>query len=134
MIKILLTIVEVFSTIDVNIGELQYLAIHLDPYECRRLIAALHYTSYDLPKDISGAVRKVHEDIPCFQHLLHWNTSPTEGRGKTHADLVLRLRQLNRKDLADWLSKIVFQKLGKDVVRSIDKSFEELGQTDNKTQ
>ena len=45
----------IFCTIDVNLAELEYLAAHLDPYECRRLVAALHYTSYELPKSLAGA-------------------------------------------------------------------------------
>lgn len=43
------------GTIDVNLSELEYLAARLDPFECRRLIAALHYTTYDLPKDLAAA-------------------------------------------------------------------------------
>lgn len=43
------------STIDVNLSELEYLAARLDPFECRRLIAALHYTTYDLPKNLAAA-------------------------------------------------------------------------------
>lgn len=42
-------------TIDINLSELEYIASHLDPFECRRLIAALHYNSYELPKSLSGA-------------------------------------------------------------------------------
>lgn len=47
--------VSIFCTIDVNLSELEYLAAHLDPVECHRLIAALHYTSYELPKSLAGA-------------------------------------------------------------------------------
>lgn len=43
------------ATIDVNLSELEYLAARLDPFECRRLIAALHYTTYDLPKNLAAA-------------------------------------------------------------------------------
>lgn len=42
-------------TIDINLSELEYIASHLDPFECRRLVAALHYSSQDLPKSLSGA-------------------------------------------------------------------------------
>ena len=42
-------------TIDVNLSELEYLAGHLDRFECIRLVAALHYTSYELPKSLAGA-------------------------------------------------------------------------------
>ena len=45
----------VFSTIDVNLSELEYLAAHLEPRECRRLVAALHYHSYELPESLVEA-------------------------------------------------------------------------------
>lgn len=48
-------IIRVRSTIDVNLSELEYLAARLDSFECRRLIAALHYTTYDLPKNLAAA-------------------------------------------------------------------------------
>nr|XP_012231024.1 PREDICTED: uncharacterized protein LOC105677177 [Linepithema humile] len=114
------------GTIDVNLSELEYLAARLDPFECRRLIAALHYTTYDLPKNLAAAERKVDEEIPCLRQLLHWNNSPGEGRGKTHAAIVHRLRQLNRNDLADWLGKTAFKQLGKDLDNAIALSFKEL--------
>lgn len=41
-------------TIDINMAELEYLAGHLDPAECRRLVVALHYNTYDLPQSMSG--------------------------------------------------------------------------------
>ncbi|KAM0729450.1 hypothetical protein ACS0PU_003327 [Formica fusca] len=114
------------ATIDVNLSELEYLAARLDPFECRRLIAALHYTTYDLPKNLAAAERKVDEEISCLRHLLHWNSFPGEGRGKTHAAIVHRLRQLNRNDLADWLGKTAFKQLGKDLDDAIAPSFEDL--------
>lgn len=43
------------TTIDVNLSELEYLAAHLEPAECRRLVAALHYDDYELPKSLDGA-------------------------------------------------------------------------------
>lgn len=70
--------------------------------------------------------RKVDEEIPCLRQLLHWNSSPGEGRGKTHAAIVHRLRQLNRNDLADWLGKTAFKQLGKDLDDAIASPFEDL--------
>lgn len=46
---------EIHGMIDVNLRELEYLAARLDPFECRRLIAALHYTTYDLPQNLAAA-------------------------------------------------------------------------------
>lgn len=43
------------ATIDVNLAELEYLAARLDSRECRRLVAALHYDSYELPESLVGA-------------------------------------------------------------------------------
>ncbi|XP_032668201.1 uncharacterized protein LOC116842714 [Odontomachus brunneus] len=142
--------VKVYGTIDVNLSELEYLAARLDPFECRRLIAALHYTTYNLPQNLAaadffftrcqnlskryviryiivriflcGKERKVDEEIPCLRQLLHWNEHPAEGRGKTHAAIVHRLRQIGRDDLADWLGKTAFKQLGKDLNDAIAPS------------
>ncbi|XP_018310794.1 uncharacterized protein, partial [Mycetomoellerius zeteki] len=121
-------VLRIHGTIDVNLSELEYLAARLNPVECRRLIAALHYTTYDLPSNLAAAERKVDEEIPCLRQLLHWNSSPEEGRGKTHAAIVHRLRQLNRNDLADWLGKTTFKQLGKDLDNAITLSFDELAE------
>ncbi|XP_017790999.1 PREDICTED: uncharacterized protein LOC108573132 [Habropoda laboriosa] len=117
----------VISTIDVNLNELGYLAARLQPFECRRLIAALHYTTYELPNNLAAAERNIDNEIPCIRHLLHWNSSPTEGKGKTHDVLAHRLRQIDRNDLADWLGKSAFKQLGKDLGRAMVKAFYELG-------
>lgn len=45
----------VLGTIDINVNELEYLAARLNPFECRRLIAALHYTTYELPNNMAAA-------------------------------------------------------------------------------
>lgn len=45
-----------------------------------------------------------------------------------------RLRQLNRNDLADWLGKKVFQSLGKDIEKSLNRPFGELGDQETETQ
>ncbi|XP_048507542.1 uncharacterized protein LOC125500142 [Athalia rosae] len=120
----------VFCTIDVNLSELEYLAGHLNPSECRRLVAALHYMTFELPESIAGAERKLDENIPCLRLLLHWNSSPGEGRGQTHEDIEHRLRQLNRNDLADWLGKTTFKELGRDLGRALNHPFGEQGTQD----
>ncbi|XP_015596562.2 uncharacterized protein LOC107268365 [Cephus cinctus] len=123
----------ILCTIDINLSELEYVAARLDSNECRRLIAALHYTTYELPQSMEAAERKVDEEIPCIRQLLHWNSSPQEGKGKTHEDLERRLRQLNRNDLADWLGKTAFKQLGTDLQRSIDCVFGKLGKQESET-
>ena len=151
----------IFSTIDVNLSELEYLAAHLSTSECQKLIAALHYTTYELPENLTAAgklnnkkcsqlhlgkiqkfklqfekqftERNVNKDIPCLRHLLHWNMSPNEGRGKTHEEIEHRLRQLHRNDLADWLGKTTFIQLGKDLEKIIKKPFGELEEQKTET-
>ncbi|XP_035731576.1 uncharacterized protein LOC118445783 [Vespa mandarinia] len=110
---------DTFSTIDINLSQLEYLAARLDPFECRRLIAALHYTSYELPMNLAAAV--------------HWNSSPNEGLGQSHEALVHRLRQLNRNDLADWLGKSTFKQLGMDMERIMNRSFDKLSEQEIET-
>ncbi|XP_011057269.1 PREDICTED: uncharacterized protein LOC105147743 [Acromyrmex echinatior] len=133
IIIVIIFVLRIRGTIDVNLSELEYLAARLSPVECRRLIAALHYTTYDLPSSLAEAERKVDEEIPCLRLLLHWNNSPEEGRGKTHAAIVHRLRQLNRNDLADWLGKTTFKQLGKDLDNAITLSFDELAEEEMET-
>lgn len=55
IVNISQNIYKISSTIDVNLSQLEYLASHMDEFECRRLIAALHYTTYDLPQSMAGA-------------------------------------------------------------------------------
>ncbi|XP_015174805.1 PREDICTED: uncharacterized protein LOC107065532 [Polistes dominula] len=117
-----------FCTIDVNLNQLEYIAARLDPFECRRLIAALHYTSYELPMSLAAAERTIDEEIPCIRHLIHWNSSPAEGLGQSHEALVHRLRALGRDDLADWLGKSTFKQLGMDMARIMDQPFDKLGE------
>lgn len=45
-------------TIDLNLPELEYLADHLHPEECRRLTAALHFNSYQQPNALDQAGKK----------------------------------------------------------------------------
>lgn len=56
---------DTFCTIDINLSQLEYLAARLDPFECRRLIAVLHYMSYDLPMNLAaaGKLKKKREKI-----------------------------------------------------------------------
>ncbi|KAF2894508.1 hypothetical protein ILUMI_11669 [Ignelater luminosus] len=110
----------IFCTVDLNLPELQYLADHLRPDECRFLVAALHFKSYEQPNALEQAEEKVSKDIPCLRLLLHWNSAPGEGRGETHEAVQHRLRQLGRNDLADWLGKTVFHELGEEMNRKFD--------------
>lgn len=45
----------VLSTLDLNFGELEYLADHLLPEECRKLIAAAYFKSYNIPNSVGQA-------------------------------------------------------------------------------
>lgn len=38
-----------------NLSELQYLADHLSPEECRRLFASIHFKSYEEPNALDQA-------------------------------------------------------------------------------
>ncbi|XP_048478175.1 uncharacterized protein LOC125488769 [Plutella xylostella] len=115
------------TTIDMNIPEFQFLANHLTPQECRQLVASLHFVSHELPEALIEAEAKVPEDVPCIHLLLHWNSGKEkwEGHGKTHEDVALRLRQLGKTVLADWLGKTVFHQLAKDINDSmLNKPFD----------
>lgn len=72
------------------------------------------------------------EEISCLRQLLHWNEHPAEGRGKTHAAIVHRLRQLRRDDLADWLGKTAFKQLGQDL-NNVIVSSPEMPSVDDET-
>ncbi|GLV34865.1 hypothetical protein CBL_09345 [Carabus blaptoides fortunei] len=112
-------------TVDVNMPELQYLADHLQPNECRRLVAALHFKSYNQLNALDAAESQVSEDIPCLRLLLHWNSARGEGLGETHELLYRRLHQIGRDDLAEWLGNTVFYELGQELKRSLDDPFHE---------
>lgn len=62
--------------------------------------------------------RKIPKDLSCIQLLHHWNSK--EGKGQTHEVLEHRLRQMDKYELADWLGKNVFHKLGEDLNRSLE--------------
>lgn len=121
------------ATIDINLSELQHIADHLHPDECRRLVASLHFNSYEEPNSLDQAERKVPKDVPCVQMLIHWNSQAGEGRGQTHEVVMRRLNQLGRRDLADWLGRTVFNQLGKDLEHSLDDPFRDLAENDENT-
>ncbi|XP_058798118.1 uncharacterized protein LOC131668192 [Phymastichus coffea] len=123
LIVTVVSITSVHGTIDVNLSELEYLAARLDLQECRRLVAALHYHNYELPENLEDAESNIGEDMSCLRLLLHWNSRVSEGLGQSHELLERRLRQLGRRDLADWLGKTTFRELGKDLLRSINEPF-----------
>ncbi|KAJ8935100.1 hypothetical protein NQ314_012996, partial [Rhamnusium bicolor] len=108
-----------------NVAELQYLADHLTPEECRRLIAAAHFKTYEAPNALDQAERKISKDIPCIDLLRHWNSQPGEGKSETHEVLEHRLRQMGKYALADWLGRTVFHELGKDLNRSLELGLHE---------
>ncbi|KAK9877818.1 hypothetical protein WA026_020053 [Henosepilachna vigintioctopunctata] len=112
-----------FATIDINSSELKYLSDHLTSEECRKLVAAAHFNSYDLPTALSEAELKISKDLSCFELLLHWNSSPGEGKGRSHELLERRLRQLDKKELADWLGNKVFDQVGKDLSHALGDEF-----------
>lgn len=120
-------VINIESTIDMNIPEFQYIADHLTLEECVKLVAALHFVSYELPAAFSAAERKVPEDVPCINLLINWNSGKEqwEGRGKTHEEVEHRLRQIGKINLADWLGKTVFHQLAKDINDSLinDQTF-----------
>lgn len=64
--------------------------------------------------------RRLPKDVPCIELLLHWNSTPKEGKGKAHIEVTHRLNQIGREDLAEWLSKTVFHQLSKNLKESLD--------------
>lgn len=52
---IIFNFISVNPTIDLNAGVLQYLADHLTPEECRTLVAAAHFKSYERPNALDQA-------------------------------------------------------------------------------
>nr|CAI5866856.1 unnamed protein product [Callosobruchus analis] len=114
-----------YCTIDINAVELQYLADHLTEEECRRLVAAAHFKTYEVPNPLDQAERKIPKDVPCIDLLHHWNSKKNEGKGETHEALQHRLRQMGKTELADWLGKTVFRELGADLNRSFEYDFTE---------
>lgn len=95
-------------TVDVNLAELEYISNQLTPMECETLDKYLHSSTYEVTTNLKFFS---FGERTCLEILIHWNSSPNEGLGETHSVLSHRLKQIGRKDLADWLSNIVFQRL-----------------------
>lgn len=90
-------------TIDINLSELKYLSSHLDPRECRRLVACLY--------------RDNQKSENCINSLLEWNDYK---KGETGHEILSRyLRFIGRRDLADWLAKTTFNELANDLRDSL---------------
>ena len=102
-LSLLHTILMTSATFDINIHQLMMVSDHLTTDECRRLSEALHMVHYQTEHPLTG---KDEVDAPCLNLLLHWDRH--EGRGKTFLDLALRLKQIERRDLADRLSMSVY--------------------------
>jgi hypothetical protein len=124
----------VVATIDLNLQELEYVADHLTVQECRKLAAALLDPSFELDDNISAAERVIPADVSCLKLLLHWNSTPGQGKGSSHVTLVHRLKQLGHDSLAVWLSGTVFHQLEQDLNRTLLMNpFKQLAE-DNETQ
>ncbi|KAJ3655503.1 hypothetical protein Zmor_014631 [Zophobas morio] len=123
---VLFLVPPILATIDLNFAELEYLASHLLPEECRRLVAAAHFKAYMMPNAVGQAAQAIPKDVPCIQLLLHWNSADGEGRGETHEVLEHRLRQMGKYELADWLGRTVFHQLGEDLQKSLHAGLGEL--------
>lgn len=100
-----------------TISQFSYIADHLSINDCRRLVASLYFTDYELPKILPEAVSKIPRDVPCIHLLLNWNSGKEkwEGKGKSHVVVARRLRQLEKGKIAEWLGKTVFRKLSLDI-------------------
>ncbi|KAL0279544.1 UNVERIFIED_CONTAM: hypothetical protein PYX00_001074 [Menopon gallinae] len=106
-------------TIDVNFPELQYLSDHLTEEECHKLVASLHFQVFEFPQQVAAAERRLPEDVPCLDLLLHWNSQAGEGKGSTHVEIGHRLKQIGRNDLANWLARTVFHELSENLERNV---------------
>lgn len=95
-----------------HIAELEYIANHLTPQECRLLVASLHF---------SEPQQKVSEDVPCITLLINWNNA--KGKDQTHEVVAYELRRIGKRELADWLGATVFHKLAKDLVEALTDPF-----------
>ncbi|XP_066137844.1 uncharacterized protein [Euwallacea fornicatus] len=102
-----------YNTIDLNAAELQYLADHLTPEECRKLVAAAHFQGFDQPNALDQA---------------------GEGKGETHEILEHRLRQIGKSELADWLGKAVFHELGSELQKAIQEGLINFVTTENSSE
>lgn len=125
MMKISTSIITLFivsyslATVDLTFPELQHLANHMTKEECNKLMAALHFNSFNLIQDIENAENMIPEEVSCLKLLCHWNASPGEGLGGTHERVSLRLRQIGRHDLAAWLDSAVLRELRQEMDKEL---------------
>lgn len=100
-----------------NIGEFEYIAEKLSMSDCRRLAAALHFVSYELPRSMKIAKKIIPHDTTCLTLLLEWNSGTEEwmGKGKTHEIVRRRLVQMDKKWIARWVDQHVYNRLSKDL-------------------
>ncbi|XP_017780795.1 PREDICTED: uncharacterized protein LOC108565718 [Nicrophorus vespilloides] len=113
----------ILATVDINLAQFQYLADHLTSIECRKLVASLHFDSFELPGALDKAERSVSKDVRCLESLLHWNSEAGGGRSETHELVARRLRQLDRDDLGEWLTKTSYEAIGHDFDRESKEAF-----------
>lgn len=103
--------------IDMNIHELQFISDHLTIRECAMLVTALQTNTWELPKNINRTVvKRTESPVPCLVLLISYDQN--KGKHKTFHDLSRRLHQIGRKDLADKLSRMIFQKKAEDIKKS----------------
>jgi hypothetical protein len=89
-------------------------------YTWKKEVFILCFSEHEIPDNIS-----------CIKLLIHWNSQLGEGKGQSHVALTHRLKQLGHENLADWLSRTVFHRLGQDLNRTLLMDpFKELAQTD----
>lgn len=102
--------------IDMNNEQLKHIANHLTEKDCRRLIASLHFSSYELPANLTKYEAKIPK-APCIDLILQYSegNEPWQGENKTHEQISRRLRQIGKSDLANWVGKTVFHQLAKDI-------------------
>jgi len=109
-------------TVDLNVHELQFVSDHLTVSECRKLSESLHMQHYRLEHAVSG---EGEANLPCFDLLQNWNQG--EGHDKTFHELALRLKEIGRKDLAQRLSRIVYDEKSMKVrISLLDDPFRDL--------
>ncbi|KAK6192217.1 hypothetical protein SNE40_003726 [Patella caerulea] len=99
----------VYSTVDLNIHELQYVADHLTLKECIKLESALQQKNFQLDVQDPNLYRKPKkgtEKTPCIVRLLKWDRGIA--RKNTFHNLAIRLKELGFIELSDKLSKTVY--------------------------
>ena len=88
-----------------NLSELQYISDHLTMSECRKLSESLYMDGFSLEYVPTGSDEV---NVSCIRLLLAWDRSD-QGRGRTFHALATRLTQINRPDLANYLSTTVYR-------------------------